>query len=85
VLHEKNGQQRYKYFVLGSDKSYFAYKKTKKQQQTNKQTKIKKKTTLILPKQFSESDVTKMLELLLDSIFVMFGGRVFQHSRNTYG
>jgi hypothetical protein len=38
VLHEKNGQQRYKYFVLGSDKSYFAYKKTKKQQQTNKQT-----------------------------------------------
>jgi hypothetical protein len=62
---------------------------TKKQKnnskQINKQTKIKKKTTLILPKQFSESDVTKMLELLLDSIFVMFGGRVFQHSRNTYG
>jgi hypothetical protein len=62
---------------------------TKKQKnnskQINKQTKIKKKTTLILPKQFSESDVTKMLEILLDSIFVMFGGRVFQHSRNTYG
>jgi hypothetical protein len=62
---------------------------TKKQKnnskQINKQTKIKKKTTLILPKQFSESGVTKMLELLLDSIFVMFGGRVFQHSRNTYG
>ena len=55
---------------------------TKKQQNNSKQINKQKK---IQKKQFSESDITKMLELLLDSIFVMFGGRVFQHSRNTYG
>jgi hypothetical protein len=32
----------------------------------------KDKTVLILPKKFSE-----MLELLIDNIFVMFGGRVY--------
>ena len=28
-------------------------------------------------KKFSETDIFKMLELLIDNIFVMFGGRVF--------
>ena len=29
-------------------------------------------------KKFSESDIIKMLEFLIDSIFVIFGGRVVQ-------
>ena len=31
-------------------------------------------------KKFSETDIIKMLEVLMDSIFVMFGGRVFQQA-----
>jgi hypothetical protein len=37
-------------------------------------------STLILPKKFSETDIFNMLEFLLDNIFVMFGGRVFQQT-----
>jgi hypothetical protein len=33
-----------------------------------------KKTT----KKFSETDIINMLEVLIDNIFVIFGGRVFQ-------
>ena len=29
-------------------------------------------------KKFSETDIIKMLEVLIDNIFVFFGGRVFQ-------
>ena len=35
-------------------------------------------------KTFSETDIN-MLEFLIDNIFVMFGGCVFQHSRHTHG
>jgi hypothetical protein len=31
-------------------------------------------------KKFSETDIFNMLEFLIDNIFVMFGGRVFQQS-----
>jgi hypothetical protein len=34
---------------------------------------------------FFETDIIKMFEFFIDSIFVMFGGRVFQHSRHSYG
>jgi hypothetical protein len=32
----------------------------------------------------SENDI-KMLQYLIDNIFVMLGGHVFQHSRQSYG
>jgi hypothetical protein len=57
---EKNGQRRYKYLVLGRDKSYFV------------------KHHSDSTKQFS--DIFNMLEFLIDNIFVMFGGRVFQQT-----
>jgi hypothetical protein len=31
-------------------------------------------------KKFSETDIINMLEFLIDSIFVIFGGRVFQQT-----
>jgi len=31
-------------------------------------------------KNFSETDIVNMLELLIDNIFVIFGGRVFQQT-----
>ena len=57
---KKNDQRRYKYLVLGRNRSYFV-----------------NKNTLFLP-EFSETDIFNMLEFLIDNIFVMFGGRVFQ-------
>ena len=57
---KKNGQRRYKYLVLGRDKSYFV------------------KHHSDSTKQFS--DIFNMLEFLIDNIFVMFGGRVFQQT-----
>ena len=58
---KKNGQRRYKYLVLGRDRSYFGkhhwfYQK------------------------FSETDIFNMLEFLIDNIFAMFGGHVFQQT-----
>ena len=38
------------------------------------------KNTLILPKAFSETDIFTMLEFLIDNIFAMLGGRVFQQT-----
>ena len=38
------------------------------------------KTTLILQRKFSEADIIDMLEFLIDNIFVIFGGRVFQQT-----
>jgi hypothetical protein len=48
--------------VLGRDISYFV-KKTKHSDST---------------KAFSETDIINMLEFLIDNIFLLFGGRVFQ-------
>ena len=31
-------------------------------------------------KEFSQTDIIKMLEIFIDNIFVMFGGRVFQQT-----
>jgi hypothetical protein len=57
---KKNGQRRYKYLVLGRDKSYFV------------------KHHSDSTKQFS--DIFNMFEFLIDNIFVMFGGQVFQQT-----
>ena len=38
---------------------------------------VKKKSTPILPKKFSETDIIKMVEFLIDNIFVIFGGVFF--------
>ena len=56
----KNGNRRYKYLVLGHEKSYFV-----KEHSDSKQ-------------KYSEDDIIKMLEFLLDNIFVVFAGKVFQ-------
>jgi hypothetical protein len=58
---KKNGQRRYKYLVLGRDRSYFVKKKHSNS-----------------TKKFSETDIINLLEFLIDNIFVIFGGRVFQ-------
>ena len=59
---KKNGQRRYKYLVLGRDKSYFV----KDHSDSNNK--------------FSETDIIKMLDFLIDNIFVTFGGRDFQQT-----
>jgi hypothetical protein len=59
---KKNDQRRYKYLVLGRDRSYFV-------KHHSDSTKI-----------FSETDIFNMLEFLIDNIFAMFGGRVFQQT-----
>jgi hypothetical protein len=59
---EKNSQRRYKYLVLGRDRSYFVEHHSDS------------------TKTFSESDIFNMLEFLIDNIFAMFGGRVFQQT-----
>jgi hypothetical protein len=40
----------------------------------------KKKNTLILPKKFSDTDIINMLEFLIDNLFVIFAGCVFQQT-----
>jgi hypothetical protein len=45
---------------------------------------LPKKTT-DSPKKFSATDIIKMLEFLIENIFAMFGGHVFQHSQHSYG
>jgi hypothetical protein len=62
-LIKKNGQRRYKYLVLGKDKSYFV-----------------KKNHSDSTKKFSETDIINMLEFLIENIFVIFGGGVFQQT-----
>jgi hypothetical protein len=59
---KKNGQRRYKYLVLGRDRSYFVKKHSDS------------------TKKFSETDIINMLEFLIDNIFAMFGGRIFQQT-----
>ena len=60
-------QRRYKYHVLGRDRSYFVIHHSDS------------------TKKLSETDIFNMLEFLIDDIFVIFGGRVLQDSRHTYG
>jgi len=64
----KNGQHRYKYLVLGRDKSYFVTK-----------------TTLVVPTIFSETDVIKMVEVVIDSIICLMDAFSSTDSRHTYG
>ena len=66
MIQKKNGQRRYKYTDLGRDKSY-SVRKRKKQSDSIKE--------------FSETDIIKMLEFVIDNIFVMLlGGRIFQQT-----
>ena len=44
----------------------------------------KKTKTLDSAEKLSENDI-KMLQYLIDNIFVMLGGHVGQHSRQSYG
>jgi hypothetical protein len=57
--------------MLGRNRSYFVKKKNKKKQ---------KNTHSDSTKKFSETDIINMLEFLIDNIFVIFGGRVFQQT-----
>ena len=57
---KKNVQRRYKYLVLGRDRSYFV------------------KNHSDSTKKFSETDIINMLEFLIDNIYFIFGGCVFQ-------
>ena len=59
---KKSGERRYKYLVIGRNKSYFV------------------KNHSDSDKKFSENDIIRMLEFLIDNIFVMFGGQVFQQT-----
>ena len=61
---KRNDQRRHKYLVLGRGRSYF----------------VKKKNHSDSTKKFSETDIINMLEFLIDNIFVIFGGRVFQQT-----
>ena len=45
-----------------------------------KNNKKTKKTHSDSTKKFSETDIINMLEFLIDNIFVIFGGRVFQQT-----
>ena len=58
----KNGNRRYKYFVLGHEETYFV-----KEHSDSKS-------------KYSEDDIIKMLEFLVDNIFVVFAGKVFQQT-----
>ena len=61
---KKNGQRRYKYLVIGRDRSYL----------------LKRKKTSDSTKKVSETDIILMLEFLIDNILVLFGGRAFQQT-----
>ena len=58
-LH-KNGNRRYKNFVLGREGPYFV------------------KEHSDAKNKYTEEDIIKMLEFLVDNIFVVFAGKVFQ-------
>jgi hypothetical protein len=57
---KKNGQPRYKYIVLGRDSSWF----------------VKKTKTIWLYQKVLWKWITNILEVLIDSIFVMLGGQL---------
>ena len=59
---KSSGERRYKYLVIGKDKSYFVKNHTDSN------------------KKYSEEDIVRMLDFLIDNIFVEFGGRIFQQT-----
>ena len=59
---KKNGEKRYKYIVVGREKTYFVKHRSESK---NK---------------YTEEEVIQMLEILIDNIFVQFGGLVFQQT-----
>ena len=61
---KKNGQRRYKYLVIGRDRSYL----------------VKRKKNSDSSKKVSETDIILMLEFFIDNILVLFGGRAFQQT-----
>jgi hypothetical protein len=61
---KKNSQRRYTFLVLGRD-ILFSFFFLSHSDSTKK---------------FSETDIINMLEFLIDNIFAMFGGRVFQQT-----
>jgi len=65
---KKNGQRRYKYPVLGRDRSYFVKKKKNHSDSTKK---------------FSETDIINIFEILIDNIFVISGGVFFNRPMGT--
>ena len=58
----KNGNRRYKYLVLGREGPYF----------------VKEHWVSDSKNKYTEEDIIKMLEFLVDNIFVVFAGKVFQ-------
>ena len=60
----KNGNRRYKYLVLGHEGTYF----------------VKEHSDSKNKYMYSEDDIIKMLEFLVDNIFVAFAGKVFQQA-----
>ena len=58
----RNGNRRYKYWVLGYEETYFV-----KEHSDSKN-------------KYSEVDIIKMLEFLVDNMFVVFAGKVFQQT-----
>ena len=59
---KRSGERRYKYLVIGKDKSYFVKNHTDSN------------------RKYSEEDIVRMLDFLIDNIFVEFGGRIFQQT-----
>ena len=56
----KNGNQRYKYLVLGREGPYFVSEHSDSKSK------------------YTEEDIVRMIEFLVDNIFVVFTGKVFQ-------
>jgi len=59
---KKDGEQRYQYFVICRDKSYFVKRNSKS---NNK---------------YKQDEIIQMFYFLIDNIFVLFDGRVFQQT-----
>ena len=59
---KRNGEQRYQYLVIGSDKYCFVKNHSKA---NNK---------------YKQDELIQMLDFLIDNIFVLFGGQVFQQT-----
>ena len=62
---KSSGDRRYKYLVIGRDKSYFVKNHTDSH------------------KKYSEEDIVRMLDFLIDNVFVEIGGRItLEHVSN---
>ena len=66
IIHQcflhKNGNRKYKYLVLGQNKTYFVKHHTDSNMKYN------------------EDDIVRMLEFLIDNIFVQFAGNIYQQT-----